>query len=98
MDPTTVVMEEPEDPAFTRRHRQFIKNGEWLTAQGAALFERYLGQYIAVSSGEVFSAADAQEARRRAKAAHPDDEPFVQYVPVEHAIRIYACRRSLAPL
>jgi hypothetical protein len=38
----------------------------------------------------VFVADEAREARRLATAKHPDDEPFVQYIPRERAVRIYA--------
>jgi hypothetical protein len=38
----------------------------------------------------VFVADDAVEARRLASENHPDDEPFVQFVPRERRERIYA--------
>jgi hypothetical protein len=38
----------------------------------------------------VFAAHDAWEARRLTKERHPDDEPFVQYIPRERYERIYA--------
>ena len=69
---------------------RFRRNGEWLTAHGISLFASCPGKYLAVSEGEVFVAGDASEARRLAEEKHPDDEPFVQFVPLEKRERIYA--------
>lgn len=87
--PKLTITEGPTDQALQRRLAQYRRNGRWLTEHGAALFEQYAGQYIAVSEGEVFAAADACEARRLARVQHPDDEPFVQYIPRESYERIY---------
>jgi hypothetical protein len=48
MDSKVTITEEPEDPGLTRRMTQYRHNGEWLTAHGAPLFERYRDKYIAV--------------------------------------------------
>jgi hypothetical protein len=96
MNNELILTEEPADPEFNQSLARFRRNGEWLTEHGAPLFERFRGQYIAVSEGEVFAANDAWEARRLAKEKHPDDEPFVQYIPRERYERIYASRRPLA--
>jgi len=93
-----IMTEEPEDLELNRRLEQFRRNGAWLTEHGASLFERFAGQYLAVSEGEVFVAGDAWEARRLAREKHPEDEPFVQYVPRESYERIYACGGPLASL
>jgi hypothetical protein len=84
------IIEEPQDPEFNEKMKRFRRNGEWLTAHGAPLFERFPGKYIAVSEGDVFVAEHAPEARRLASEKHPDDEPFVQFVPRESRERIYA--------
>lgn len=85
------MTEGPEDSEFNRRMAQYRRNGEWLTEHGAPLFKQFRGQYLAVSEGEVFVSDDAWEAQRLAREKHPDDEPFVQYVPRESYERIYAC-------
>jgi len=85
------INEEPEDPQFNQRMAQYRRNGEWLTEHGALLFQQYPGHYLAVSEGEVFVADTAGEACRLAREKHPDDEPFIQYVPREGYERIYAC-------
>jgi hypothetical protein len=74
------VTEEPEDVEFNRRMDRFQRNGEWLTEHGAPLFERFPGQYVAVSEGDVFVSDNAWAARQLAREKHPDDEPFVQYI------------------
>jgi len=86
-----MLVEEAEDAELAARLARFRRNGEWLTTQGVTLLERHRGRYVAVSHGQVFAAADASEARRLARERHPDDEPFVQYIPQERALRIYAC-------
>jgi hypothetical protein len=93
-----IITEGPEEPEFNRQMAQYRRNGEWLTGHGASLFQKFRGQYIAVSEGEVFVANDAWEAQQLAKKKHPDDEPFVQYIPREKYERIYASGRPLASL
>ena len=90
MDPSLLITEEDPDLSFSTLMDRFRRNGEWLTAHGAPLFERFPGKYLAISEGEVFVADEASEARRLAMAKHPDDEPFLQYVPRESRERIYA--------
>lgn len=85
-----LITEDVKDPELTTRIARFRRNGEWLTAQGGYLFESYPGKYVAVSEGEVFVANDASEAARLATEKHPDDQPFVQFIPRESRERIYA--------
>ena len=91
MDDKIIITEEPENPELNRRLAQFRRNGQWLTHHGAPFFERFRGQYIAVSEGEIFASSAALDAQNLAKQKHPDDEPFVQYIPQERYERIYAC-------
>ena len=90
MDASLLITEEDQDLSFSLLMDRFRRNGEWLTAHGAPLFERFPGKYLAISEGEVFVADEASEARCLAMAKHPDDEPFLQYVPRESRERIYA--------
>lgn len=86
-----VFIEEVEDKELSERLSRFRRNGEWLTEHGASLFEQHAGHYLAVSEGEVFIADDMRSARQLAQEKHPEDEPFVQYIPLERKVRIYAC-------
>lgn len=85
-----LLTEDANDPELTARIARFRRNGEWLTAQGGYVFESFPGKYVAVSEGEVFVANDASEAARLASEKHPDDQPFVQFIPRESRERIYA--------
>lgn len=87
---TLPITEGAKDPELTTRIASFRRNGEWLTAQGGFVFESFPGKYVAVSEGEVFVANDASEAARLATEKHPDDQPFVQFIPRESLERIYA--------
>ena len=82
---------EPADAELVRRMKRFSSNGNWLTANGATLFDQHRGRFLAVSEGEVFVADSRNEARRLAKEKHPADEPLIQYIPLEKMERIYAC-------
>ena len=90
MEDRLLITEEAEDFDLAERMSRFRRNGEWLTANGADIFERFPGKYVAVSEGEVFVAEGASEARRLATAKHLDDQPFVQFIPRESLERIYA--------
>jgi len=81
---------EPADPEMLRRSRLFRRNGIWMSENGSALYDQYPGKFVAVSEGEVFIADDRQEAERKALEKHPDDEPFIIYLPKEKYERIYA--------
>lgn len=90
MQNKVTITVEPADPEMTRRSRLFRRNGIWMSENGSGLYDQYPGKFVAVSDGEVFIADDHQEAERLAKAKHPDDEPFVIYLPKEKYERIYA--------
>ena len=90
MNNKLLITEETEDTELAARMARFRRNGEWLTAHGSYLFESFPGKYAAVSEGEVFVAGDASEARLLATSKHPDDQPFVQFIPRESLKRIYA--------
>ncbi len=85
-----LITEDENDPELTGRIARFRRNGEWLTEQGGYVFESFPGKYVAVSEGEIFVANDASEAARLATEKHPDDQPFVQFIPRESRERIYA--------
>ena len=96
MDNTSIITEGPENPELNQRMALYQRNAKWLTEHGASLFTQFRGRYIAVSEGDVFVSDDAWEVQRLAKQQHPDDEPFLQYIPQGRYERIYASGRSLA--
>jgi len=85
------IEEMPYDEEVKKRFDRYQANIDWVNAHGASLFEKYRGKYIAVSKGVVYAGTTYGEAQRLARAEHPDDEPYIEYVPVEKMIRIYAC-------
>ncbi len=88
-----MIEEVPSDPEWQVRMAKYRRNVDWFGEHWHLFRPRYEGLCVAVSQGEVFAAEDAEVARRQALAAHPDDEPFVKYIPRERYERICACRR-----
>ena len=84
------IQEMPYDEKLAKKFERHEANAKWFNEHGAPFFETHRGQYIAVSMGLVFAGATRQEAERLAHAAHPDDEPFVKYMPIDNLSRIYA--------
>ena len=82
---------EPEDPELRHRLDLYRRNSEWMSEHGKPFYDQYPGQFVAVSEGETFISPDPQEAARCAREKHPDDTPFVIYLPKIKCERIYAC-------
>ena len=91
MDTTLTITIEPAEPELIRRMELFERNGKWLSENGGPFYDLYRGQYIAVAGGEVFASPDGPEVTRLAQEAHPDDVPYVRYIPKQKYERIYAC-------
>jgi hypothetical protein len=76
---------------FHRRQAQFRKNLEWYEAHAGEIGERYAGKFICVAGQEVFSGDTSQEARAKARAAHPEDGgAFGEYVRASKGPIVYA--------
>ena len=93
-----IVMEEVSDPteiASARiRRAMFDRNFEWLARHASEVYEKYRGRHIAVAGEEVFAADSSEEALALASTAHPEDQGrFVQYIPREKMVRVYANQR-----
>ena len=82
-------------PEIARLFEQARRNLFWFSenAERLEVFKRYRGRFLAVSEGELFVADSAEEVERLALEKHPDDVPFIHYIPREKAYRIYASRR-----
>ncbi len=90
MNNKLTITVEPEGVELTRRMKLYERNQEWMSEHGVPLYDYYPGKYVVVSEGEVFFADDRQEAKRPARKTHPDDKPFVIYLPKEKYERTYA--------
>jgi hypothetical protein len=79
---------------FRTQMERFRKNLEWYEAHAVEIGEGYAGKFICVAGQEVFSGDTSQEARAKARAAHPaDDGAFGEYVRVDKGPIVYARRR-----
>ena len=91
------TLEEVSDPVENARcraqHEQFKCNSDWLQAHWVDLLPQALGKFLAVAGQEAHLADSPEEARRLAKAAHPEDNgTLCQYVFPRQGPRIYAHR------
>jgi hypothetical protein len=80
---------EPADSEMLRQMALYRRNAIWASDHWM-LFGEHRGQYVAVAQGEMFVAASHQEAKQLAQAKHPEDVPFISYIPQEKYERIYA--------
>jgi hypothetical protein len=93
-----LILEEVNDPATIARCQQQYerakRNSDWLQANWAALLPHAYGRFIAVAGQEAFIADTPEEAWKKARAAHPEDDGAIsQYVFPKGGPRIYANRR-----
>jgi hypothetical protein len=89
-----IPMSAEELADFHRRQWQFRKNLDWYEAHAGEIGEMYAGKFICIAGQEVFAGETSQEARAKARAAHPDDGgAFGEYVRVDKGPLIYADRR-----
>jgi hypothetical protein len=96
MNPTVpqIKMWEETDPIENAKSRaqlaQFDKNWDWLEANAAEVF-RHRGKHICIAGQQLFVGDSAAEVLAQARAAHPEDQgPFMKYIPLTKAARIYA--------
>jgi len=92
------IIEEVNDPVVVARSRaqdeRARRNSAWLQGHWPELLPQAHGKFLAVAGQEAFIADTPQEAWRRARAAHPDDDGAIsQYVFPEGGLRLSApCR------
>jgi hypothetical protein len=89
------VIEDVADPAEVASFHAMLDaaraNRDWLAGQWPRLLPGARGKYLAVAGREAFLAETADEARARARAAHPEDKGlFVQFVPAQRGPKVYA--------
>lgn len=67
------------------------RNVRWLERHAADAYAQR-GKYICIAGQELFVAETPEEAIRAAESAHPDDDGrLTLYIPLEKAVRVYAC-------
>lgn len=96
--PTPAVLGEPiTDPEEIarglERRAAYLRNSNWLDQHWPDLLPQALGKHVAVAGQEAFVAESGEEALKRAREAHPDDEQIVlQYVCPFPGPKIYGVR------
>jgi hypothetical protein len=75
---------------------RFRRNLAWYQAHVPEIEATCRGRFMCIAGEELFVADTAQEAKELARRAHPEDDGyFLEYIPREKAIRIYAHQRLL---
>lgn len=95
-----LIMEIVTDPVELARLRpqweRFDRNWNWFKEHAAEVYEAHRGKCICIAGAQVFAADTSEEATALAERAHPDDDGrFMLCVPLEKAVRIYACSRGM---
>ena len=96
------IIEEITDSEVEREINRVIdlagRNRRWFGdhAHESNVFDRYRGRFIAISEGDFFVGSTPEEVERAAQDRHPDNIPFIHYIPKEKAYRVYANQRRMA--
>jgi hypothetical protein len=101
MNEPKLILEINDDPKEVARcnaqHDRAELNRAWLAAHWPDLLPQARGKFLTVAGQEAFIADTHEEARARARAAHPEDDGALsQYVFPEGGPRIYAYRGQMA--
>jgi hypothetical protein len=101
-EPPPIVVDELSDPEALaraqRRRERADRNSAWLQSHVPEIYSRHRGKCICVAGEELFVADTPQEAVTAARAAHPDDDALLRYIPLEKRERIYVAARAVASL
>lgn len=65
----------------TRRRASWVKNDEWISEHFEELVDKYGGQYVIVSGGEVFIGGDVRRLEAKARRKYPCLTPIGMPVP-----------------
>jgi hypothetical protein len=89
------VIEEVTEPGEAARlldqDKRARRNEIWLQSHWSELLPGARGRFIAVAGQEAFIADNQEEARAKARAAHPADDGIIeQYIRPERGPRLYA--------
>lgn len=57
---------------------------EWFAGHAQEIEEQFKGKYIAIVNKEVFVGDSFEEAEQKAKAKHPERDPYVEFIPLRH--------------
>lgn len=92
LDVQVTEMTDPDELARARAQRkQFERNVAWLQAHAAEVYAANRGKHICIAGEQLFTADSPEEAKRRARAAHPEDQgSFVEFIPPRYPPHAHA--------
>ena len=86
--PFKVVRTEEVTPEEIQRFQQDEEDYEWLSAHAQEIEVQYKGKFIAVINQQLFVGESWEEAQAKAKAACPDRDPIVEYIPWKRQVKV----------
>lgn len=86
--PLKVVRTEKVTLEELQRFRQDEEDYEWLSAHAQEIEVQYKGKFIAVVNQQLFVGESWEEAQAKAKAAFPDRDPIVEYIPWKRRVEV----------
>ena len=86
--PFTVVRTEEVTPEELQRFQQDEEDYEWLSAHAQEIEVHYKGKFIAVVNRQLFVGESREEVQTKAKAAFPDRDPIVEYIPWKRQVQV----------
>jgi len=86
--PFTVVRTEAVTTQELRRFQQDEEDYEWLSAHAQEIEAQWRGKFIAVANRQLFIGESREDAEAKAKAAFPDYDPIVEYIPWKRQVKV----------
>ena len=86
--PLKVVRTEKTTAEELQRFQRDEEDYEWLSAHAQEIEAQYRGKFIAVVNQQLFVAESWEEVQAKAKAAFPDREPIVEYIPWKRQVKV----------
>jgi hypothetical protein len=86
--PFTVVQTEEVTAEELQKFQQDEADYEWLSAHAQEIETQHKGKFIAVVNHQLFIGESWKEAQAKAKAAFPDRDPIVEYIPWKRQVKV----------
>lgn len=71
-----------------QRFQQDEEDYEWLSDHAQEIEAQYKGKFIAVVNRQLFVGESWEEVQAKAKAAFPDRDPIVEYIPWKRQVKV----------
>lgn len=86
--PLKVIRTETMTTEELQRFQQDESDYDWLSAHAQGIEAQHKGKFIAIVNQRLFVGANWEEVQAKAKAAFPDREPIVEYVPWKRQVQV----------